>query len=124
MNLADGDVYNVVNGEIKNQDITATFKENAIPSTEDWIFPVDEYDYLAMNYLLVGADKETVNVEFKVKDETNGKEKTRTVGSVPVQRNYRTNIYGNILTSDVDVNVEIKPGFSDDDKYGVEDDKV
>ena len=89
-----------------------TFADADIKKEET--FPVAGNQYLAMNYLLVGADKETVNVEFTIKDETNGKEKTRTVGSVPVQRNYRTNIYGNILTSDVDVNVDIEPDFGGD----------
>ena len=76
---------------------------------KDETFPVANCEYIAMNYLLVGADKETVDVEFTYTNGSNAK--TRTVGSVPVQRNYRTNIYGQLLTSDVNVNVEIKPGF-------------
>ena len=88
-----------------------TFAENAIPAGED--FPVEgaRYEYLAMNYLLVSADQELVEVEFTYTDGSNAK--TRTVGSVPVQRNYRTNIYGNILTSDVDINVTIDPDYND-----------
>ena len=76
-------------------------------------FPVAGYEYLAMNYLLVAADKETIEVEFSYTDGTT--KKTRTVGSVPVQRNHRTNIFGQLLTSDLDINVELKPGFDDDD---------
>ena len=74
-------------------------------------FPVDGYKYLAMNYLLVANDKAVVDIEFGYTDGSNAK--TRTVGSVPVQRNYRTNIYGQLLTSDVDINVEIKPEYED-----------
>ena len=88
-----------------------TFAENAIPAGE--VFPVAGYEYLAMNYLLVAADKALVEVEFTYSDGSNAK--TRTVGSVPVQRNYRTNIYGNILTSDVDLNVVIKPEYNEPD---------
>ena len=40
--------------------------------------------------------------------------KERTYASVPLQRNWRTNIYGQLITSDVDVNVEIVPGFGND----------
>ena len=76
-------------------------------------FPVDGYQYLAMNYLLVSADKELVEVEFGYTDGVS--EKTRTVGSVPVQRNYRTNIYGQLLTSSVEINVEIKPEYDGED---------
>ena len=83
------------------------------------IFPVedDKYDYLSMNYLLVGRDpqnpKELVTVTFKYKDDDN-QEHVRTYSSVPVQRNWRTNIYGNILTSEADFTVTIMPEFADD----------
>ena len=103
-------VYTTLNlstGEVDGQ-VTKEFAYNAIPTNET--FPVAGNDYLAMNYLLVGAEKETVDIIFNCKD-ANDAEKTRTVGSVPVQRNYRTNIYGQLLTSDVDVNVEIKPEY-------------
>ena len=100
-----------------------TFEENAISKAET--FPVTGYDYLAMNYLLVATNKNLVEVEFTYTDGSNAK--TRTVGSVPVQRNYRTNIYGNILTSDVDLNVVIKPEYDgefDNEGYFVEDGKA
>ena len=80
---------------------------------KDEIFPVAGNEYLAMNYLLVDSDKEVVDVEFTYTDGSNAK--TRTVGSVPVQRNYRTNIYGNLLTSQVDINVEIVPVYEEPD---------
>ena len=80
---------------------------------KDETFPVAGHEYLAMNYLLVAKDKEVVDVEFKFTDGAD--EKTRTVGSVPVQRNYRTNIYGKLLTSEVDINVEIKPEYETPD---------
>ena len=31
--------------------------------------------------------------------------------NIPVQRNYRTNVSGNLLTKKADINVEVKPGF-------------
>lgn len=106
LSLADG----AATGETE-----AVFAANAIPEGEQ--FPVAGYEYLAMNYLLINSEKEVVDVEFTYAD-ANNDAKTRTVGSVPVQRNHRTNIYGQLLTSDVDINVEIKPEYDDDDKYG------
>ena len=116
-------VYSTLNMEHGTVDglETREFKLANIPAGED--FPVHGYKYLAMNYLLVS--KETVDVEFTYTDGDDAK--TRTVGSVPVQRNYRTNIYGKLLTSDVDINVEIKPGYDgefDNEGYFVEDGKV
>ena len=112
LSLADG----AATGETE-----AVFAANAIPEGEQ--FPVAGYEYLAMNYLLINSEKEVVDVEFTYAD-ANNDAKTRTVGSVPVQRNHRTNIYGQLLTSDVDINVEIKPEYDDDDKYGAIDGQV
>ena len=112
LNLKEGTV---------NEATTVTFATAEINKGET--FPVDGNKYLAMNYLLVPSAKSLVDVEFGYAETVNGEAETRTVGSVPVQRNYRTNIYGNILTSEVDVNVEIKPGFDgefDNEGYFVE----
>ena len=102
LNLASGDV----DGQVTKTFALANIKK-------DETFPVAGNEYLAMNYLLVASDKEVVDVEFTY---TNGADaKTRTVGSVPVQRNYRTNIYGNLLTSQVDIKVEIVPEYEEPD---------
>ena len=100
LNLVDG----VVTGEEE-----VVYGYNAIPTSET--FPVADYDYLAMNYLLVAQDQGVIDVEFSYTDGSN--EKTRTVGSVPVQRNHRTNIYGQLLTSNVEINVEIVPEYEE-----------
>ena len=100
---------NLWNGEVTNP-VEVAFDYAEIAKTEE--FPVDGYEYLAMNYLLVDSEKEVVDIEFGYKEET-GDAKTRTVGSVPVQRNHRTNIYGQLLTSDVDIKIEIKPAYDD-----------
>ncbi|MBP3289931.1 MAG: hypothetical protein J6L75_03080, partial [Alistipes sp.] len=72
------------------------------------------YSHIAMNYVLVN-EKELVDVTLTLaEDATEGTaDLTRNYTSVPVQRNYRTNIIGNILTSTADFNVEIKPGFTE-----------
>ena len=104
LNLADG----TVDGQTAK-----TFEYAAIPTEA---FVVDGYQYLAMNYILVGKDQEVVDVTFHYATENETWTNSRTVGSVPVQRNYRTNIYGKVLTNGVDVNVEINPDFEVDDK--------
>ncbi|MBR0543078.1 MAG: hypothetical protein IIW98_01300, partial [Bacteroidaceae bacterium] len=76
-------------------------------------FPVNGYEYLAMNYILVEKDKELVTVKLSYLDD-DAQEHERTYTAVPVQRNWRTNIYGNILTSETDFTVEILPGFGED----------
>lgn len=111
LDLVEGKV-STVNGTSTSEDAVATeFKLAAIPKGET--FPVSGNEYLSMNYLLVAADKEVVDVVFGYSENNTTVEKTRTVGSVPVQRNYRTNIYGQLFTSDVDVNVVIEPDYDE-----------
>ena len=108
-------IYNTLdlsNGEVSGE-AAVEFALNTIPTGET--FPVENYDYLAMNYLLVGADKEVVDVEFGYQANGEAEPRVRTVGSVPVQRNHRTNLYGQLLTSDVEINVEIIPDYDDPD---------
>lgn len=100
---------NLLSEEVSDP-VTATFVKKPIP-TEDSKFSVNskDYKYLSMSYVLVPKDKETVDIAFDY-TLTN-----RTFTNVPVQRNYRTNIYGSLLTNTADFNVVIAPGFNDPD---------
>lgn len=100
---------NLLSGEVSDP-VTATFVKKPIP-TEDSKFSVNskDYKYLSMSYVLVPKDKETVDIAFDY-TLTN-----RTFTNVPVQRNYRTNIYGSLLTNTADFNVVIVPRFNDPD---------
>ena len=98
---------NLATGEVADE-ADRTFTMKAIPTASDGEFPVaGGYKYLSMDYLLVGADKATVDVAFNY-----GGPQNRTFTNVPVQRNYRTNIYGSLLTNTTDFNVVIEPAFS------------
>ena len=98
---------NLATGEVSDE-ADRTFTMKAIPTASDGEFPVaGGYKYLSMDYLLVGADKATVDVVFNY-----GGPQNRTFTNVPVQRNYRTNIYGSLLTNTTDFNVVIEPAFS------------
>ena len=110
---------NLITGEVDvNTQTVVTFKENAIDTNVTFPVGIDTYKYLAMAYLLVGEQKETVDVTFSYTTETD-KTFDRTVGSVPVERNSRTNIYGKLLTSSMDINVDINEGFNNDKFYQV-----
>lgn len=95
-----------------------TFDMNAIP-TEKLNVTVNgeakQYNYLALNYLLVGdadTEKTLTDVEFiwKGKEgETN--DPTTTFLNIPVQRNYRTNIIGKLLTSPANFTIVVDAEF-------------
>ena len=109
---------NLMNGEV-GEDATVTFGENDIPEGQ-FTANGNTYDYLALNYLLVGTDKGVVDCEFEftyTDGATNGsKTISKTISNVPVQRNYRTNIFGSILTGAVDLGITIDPDFETPDR--------
>ena len=107
--VATYSTLNLLSEEVSDP-VTATFVKKPIP-TEDSKFSVNskDYKYLSMSYVLVPKDKETVDIAFDY-TLTN-----RTFTNVPVQRNYRTNIFGSLLTNTADFNVVIAPGFNDPD---------
>lgn len=86
-----------------------TYEYAPLPNGE--VFPVTGYDYLSMNYILMGADKATTDVTFDYDAAAGSAEHQRTFAAVPIQRNYRTNIYGSLLTNQEDFSVTITPAF-------------
>lgn len=100
---------NLLTGEVSGE-AEVTCNLNAIPTGET--FPKEGYEYLSMDYLLVGKETKTVvDVNWQITDGATTVDRTFT--NVPLQGNYRTNIYGNLLTSTTDMNVEIDPAFSE-----------
>lgn len=100
---------NLLTGEVSGE-AEVTCNLNAIPTGET--FPKEGYEYLSMDYLLVGKETKTVvNVEWQITDGVTTVDRSFT--NVPLQGNYRTNIFGNLLTATTDMNVEIDPAFSD-----------
>lgn len=75
----------------------------------------EDYKYMAMNYILAATDKELKNtVELIVNDGTQDVN-TVTVNGCPVQRNYRTNIIGDLFTVEGKFNITIDPIYGTPD---------
>ena len=111
-------VMKLLDGSVTGSE-TYTYTYASIPTDEEH-FPVDGNKYLAMNYVLVGNDKVTTEVTFDYAKSTDvvgevQEAHQRTFASVPIQRNYRTNIYGSLLTNTTDFNVIIDPQFKQPD---------
>lgn len=109
---------NLVSG-IASSPTEVVFDFADVPQGES--FPVEGYEYLSMNYILTGTEvlddnanttqKELVNCVFEVVDANGQPVNSVTLSNLPIQRNYRTNIYGSLLTSQLDYTIEIKPDF-------------
>ena len=96
-----------------------TFAATEIPGGGEILVTKDETKYLwmTMNYILpVGkqGEKHISNVTAEFISEA-GDAITASSPQTPVQNNYRTNILGNLLTSQVIFNVEIVPIFNEPD---------
>ena len=97
---------------------TMTFALNDIPA-QDLSANGKVYKYLAMNYLLVGdagSEKTLTDVTFEwlgKNGETN--DPVTTFTNIPVQRNYRTNIIGYLLTNPAKFNIVVEEAFENED---------
>lgn len=119
-------VYNAYT-EKPSDPVNVTFKLAEVPGASGEVLKqvksktdtkgTDYKGYLAMNYFL--AEKEssqTINVGARFRSSVAGTTDVKIdVPNVPVQRNYRTNIIGNILTEQTVFNIIIDPNFNDPD---------
>ena len=98
--------------EIPGQDLYVDMDNNATTADES-------FEYLALNYLLVGnagSEKELTDVTFEWKTANNKTNDPVTVfKNIPVQRNYRTNIIGYLLTNPAVFNITIDEKFEKPD---------
>ena len=103
LNTLDGSVSGTTN---------VTFDYATILPNEETLSGYEQYRYVAMNYILAGTDKEMKNkVVLTVNDGTQDVN-TVTVDNCPVQRNYRTNIFGSLFTLQGKFNITIDPIYA------------
>lgn len=97
-------------GKVSDTKADLTYGETAFSGIQGETFPVvGGYQYISMNYILVGkSEKSLVDVELTT--DVQGLE-VRKYHNVPLQGNYRTNIYGELFTSNSTWNVEIENEF-------------
>ena len=113
-------VFDTFNAEGKVEGLATdkvTFAKAEIPVELLVIKDGTKYAWMTMNYIIpVGKqdEKHISNVTAEFIPET-GDAITASSPQTPVQNNYRTNILGNLLTSQVIFNVEIVPIFNEPD---------
>lgn len=96
---------------------TVKFNENEVISDETLSVNDAEYSYLASVYVFALNPNNTITDASAVVTLSNGKTTTIKAPNVPVKRNFRTNILGDLLTVDAVWNVDIAPGFQGGDSY-------
>lgn len=94
-----------------------TFQDNAPISGEKLVVGETAYDYVATAYVFAPkTDKMLTDISTTVTF-SNGKYTTITTPNVPIRRNFRTNIFGNLFNVDATWNVNIDEKFAGDITY-------
>ena len=94
-----------------------TFKDNAPIIGEKLTVDKATYDYVATAYVFAPKeDKLLTDISTKVTF-SNGNSTKITTPNVPIQRNYRTNILGNLFNFDATWNVKVDENFEKDITY-------
>ena len=107
-------VFNARTGKIARQDglTQLTFDlEDVLKET----FKVEgtPYHYLGMNYFLADTEKTLHDLTITLNDGDKVINTLRIINT-PIQRNWRTNIIGDLLTSKENFRLVVEPGFEDD----------
>lgn len=114
-------VFNARTGKVTKEGngISLTYK---LGNVLQELLEVDgtNYRYLSMNYLLAEDERTLHDMTLGLyADERHIN--TLKITNMPVQRNWRTNIIGDVLTSKENFRIVIEPGFVDDHNKDVED---
>lgn len=122
--LAKNDAGKVVGGVTGSQ-TTVTFPYLPRPTGEAFPYEPADYQYVSMQYLLVPATESVVDLTLTVSNRgtttspNTGVQEHTMVVPVPnanVQANYRTNIFGSLLTGDLNFTIVKQPAFNTPDK--------
>src|SRR5690554_2265437 len=114
----------LLTGEV-NGEVEVEYGFSAIPTDPALEVDVDrdgtiqdseKYHYLSMSYILTSAERTTLEsdgLQFTFKSGGNDIVFDEGLHQVPVQRNWRTNILGKLLTGDITFEVVIVPDYED-----------
>lgn len=103
----------LISGQLGDPKTDVSFPPVACSNLPSQEFPISDNDgirLIAMNYVLTGKVQSTINCGISF---SSGFETQVTVNSAPVQANYRTNIYGALITNPGEVSVEIRNAFNE-----------
>ena len=104
--------YNVFEKEATGT-MDVVFEKSAIPANETITKDDKTYNYLTLAYVLAGGVEQasTHKAEFLFYREDGKQVSSLYFENFPIQRNYRTNVLGNLLTQVEDYTVTIHKGF-------------
>ena len=123
---------NALTGEVEGEATTTdvVLAANTIPAsaTTQRTLTVSgtEYQYIGLNYLLVGNEgqQSLIKADLEIQKESGEVINTLAFSNVPVQRNYRTNIVGNLLTSQTQFSITLDENYDNESNNELLEDPV
>lgn len=111
--------FNALQGSATGNDETITY--NLSVSGTNLSVGENTYKSIAMCYILSESTKETKSITYSIYDQSENaiRENVR-IDYVPLQRNYKTNIVGGLLTGTVSYTIGFDEEFSADNEHGIE----
>lgn len=108
-------VFNTITGFGEAEQTDVVFQADGVATDEALVVNGKSYTWLTMDYVLMMDDHDVVDVEavFNVGMDAPVK---RAIGNVPLKKNYRTNIVGDIFTADARLTIVVDPDFDQPDE--------
>jgi hypothetical protein len=108
-------VFNTINGLGEGVAEDVEFKATGLATDEELVVNGVSYTWVTMDYMLMTLDSDNVEVDA-VFDLGMDAPVVHKVGNVPLKKNYRTNIVGDLFTSDAKLEIIVVPDFNDPDE--------
>ena len=123
---------NTLNGEVEGEATTTdvVLAANTIPASAATARTLTvsntDYKYIGLNYLLVGNEgqQSLIKADLEIQKESGEVINTLAFSNVPVQRNYRTNIVGNLLTSQTQFSITLDENYDNESNNELLEDPV
>ena len=110
-------VFNTLTG-YGEQPVTepVAFQANGIATDETLFAAGKPYTWVAMDYMLMMDNQALVNVEASFGVDGMDEPVTHSLTNVPLKKNYRTNIVGDLFTTDAKLQIIVDPDFNKPDE--------
>ena len=106
--------FNTVSGVGTDAAAPVTFEANGLATDASLVTGGNSYAWVTMDYMCMMDVKSTVDVTADIEVEGVGTVHHE-ITYVPIQRNYRTNIVGDLFTSNAHLDIIVDPAFEDPD---------
>lgn len=117
--LEGKDTFDALQGVAIGDDESLTY--NLEVSGAEFVCKDETYKSLAMCYVLAESEKQNADITYSVYDQNgNAIREDVTINHVPLQRNYKTNLVGGLLTGTISYSIFFDNELLTDDEHNME----